>query len=142
MAGVATPHELEVVVPHQLRGARLGAVGEALAAQHLEDDGLVLVARNWRVRSGELVGELDVVALAPDGLLVVCEVKSRRDAERFDGAIAAVGPVKRQRIRRLAAAFLADHPSRVEGVRFDVVALDLAPRGGDRVRLTHLPDAW
>lgn len=116
--------------------ARLGAFGEQAAARHLtECDGLRLLARNWRVAAGELRGELDLVALDERaGCLVVAEVKTRRDASRLGGAVGALSPRKRQRVRRLTAAFLHDSGLRVGRVRLDAVAVDLAPSP----RLTHL----
>jgi putative endonuclease len=121
-------------------GGGLGRLGEDLAVRHLtRDDRLELVARNWRIRTDEVRGELDVVARDPDdGTLVVCEVKARRDAERFDGALAAVGPVKRQRLRRLTLAFLRELSTPVPRVRLDVIAIDM----GREPVLTHVEAAW
>lgn len=112
-----------------------GALGEDLAAAHLVTDGCELVARNWRLSAGELRGELDIVAVDPRlGCVVVCEVKARRDAARFGGALAAVPPRKAARIRALTAAFLRDARLPYPRVRLDVVAIDL---GRDPV-LTHV----
>lgn len=114
----------------------IGALGEELAARHLEvDDGGQIVARNWRLTAGELRGELDLVAVDPAaGAVVVCEVKTRRDADRFGGALSAIPPRKAAKIRALTAAFLREaclpHPR----VRLDVIAVDL---GRDPV-LTHV----
>jgi putative endonuclease len=115
-----------------------GELGEALAARHLEhDDGLEVVARNWRLRAGELRGELDVVAVDhARTLVVVVEVKARRDAGRFGGAISAVPPRKARQVRALTAAFLRDAALPYRRVRLDVVAVDLGPRPV----LTHLLD--
>src|SRR6266498_3671967 len=55
------------------RRAQLGRDGEELACQRLAALGLLVVARNWRCR----LGEVDVIAAGP-GLLVFCEVKARR----------------------------------------------------------------
>ena len=109
------------VAPHQ----RTGALGEDLAAQHLADQGLEVVARNWRVARGDLRGELDLVALDHDArVVVVVEVKTRR-GDGFGGALAAVTPRKQARIRRLAVAFLLDARLPYRQVRLDVVAVRL-----------------
>ncbi len=115
---------------------RTGVLGEDLACRHLvEDDGLTIVARNWRLASGELRGELDVVAAdEATGCVVVCEVKARRDAERFGGAVAAVSPRKRAQVRSLTAAYLRETRLPHRQVRLDVVAVDL----GRVATLTHL----
>src|SRR6056297_525843 len=113
----------------------LGRLGEHLAARHLRSDGLELLARNWRIADGEVRGELDLVAveIATD-TLVVCEVKTRRDAARFGGAGAALPPCKHRRLRLLTAAFLREQPERYAHVRLDLVAIDLGRQAG----LTHL----
>jgi putative endonuclease len=105
----------------------LGTLGEELAARHLRvDDGLEVIARNWRLARGELRGELDLVALDhARGCVVVCEVKTRRDAERFGGALAAVPPRKRAKVRALTAAFLREAALPYGRIRLDVVAVDL-----------------
>ena len=119
--------------------AGTGALGEELAARHLaQDDGLCVLARNWRLAAGELRGELDLVAVdEARGQVVVCEVKARRDAARFGGAISAVSPAKRAQVRRLTAAFLRDAPLPFWRVRIDVVAVDL----GQTPQLIHLEAA-
>ena len=150
------------------RRVRLGARGEQLAAFHLEEhDGLQVIARNWRVTLDELRGELDVVARDPqDGTVVVCEVKTRRDAARRDGAVGALGPRQQARIRRMVGVLLATGELRARQVRFDLIALDLGaldlcarpdddtertPRRsaarvsdgpGEVVLLVHHRDAW
>jgi putative endonuclease len=104
------------------RRVQLGREGERLACARLTEAGLRVVARNWRCR----LGEIDVIAASP-GLLVFCEVKTRR-GDAYGTAAAAVTPAKQARLRRLAAAYLAsvDHgPCRV---RFDVVTVRW-PRG-------------
>jgi|Tabmets5t2r1_1033131.scaffolds.fasta_scaffold200102_1 putative endonuclease len=101
----------------------LGRLGETLAATLLEAVGLRIVARNWRCRDGEI----DLVAAGP-GLLVFCEVKTRR-GHGYGSPAAAVTPMKQVRLRRLAAAYLGANPTPSCRVRFDVVAVTW-PRGG------------
>jgi putative endonuclease len=101
-------------------GARqaLGAAGEAQAAAWYEDNGYLVLDRNWRCRDGEL----DLVAAAP-GVVVFCEVKTRR-GDRFGAPFEAVTVVKQRRLRGLAAHWLADHPAaRASRVRFDVASV-------------------
>ena len=116
-----------------------GALGEELAAGHLQQrHGLTIVARNWRLATGELRGELDLVALdAGSRELIVCEVKTRRNAGRFGGAVAAVSPRKRAQVRRLTAAYLREGATQHRQVRLDVIAVDL----GEVATLTHLAAA-
>lgn len=119
--------------------APLGSLGEDLACHHLTvDDRLTIVARNWRLAAGELRGEIDVVGVdEASGCVVVCEVKTRRDAHRFGGALAAVSPKKRSRVRALTAAFLREAALPFHRVRMDVIAIDV----GRDPTLTHVMDA-
>lgn len=117
---------------------RLGARGEDAAAEFLAARGHAVLARNWRLAAGELRGELDLVTRAPDGMLVVVEVKTRRGSG-YGGALASVTPRKQARIRSLAAAFLQQTRLRAGRVRFDVIAVDVS-RGQPRIQ--HLPDAF
>jgi len=88
-----------------------------------EANGYEVVARNWRCRDGEL----DVVARR-GRLHVFCEVKSR-SSDAFGVPAEAVGPVKRARLRRLAALWFAGQPAARPGagrggpVRFDVACV-------------------
>ncbi len=127
-----TEAEREALLAHEA----LGRAGELLAARHLgRDDHLEVLARNWRVADGELRGELDLVAVDPmRGTLVVCEVKTRRDADRFGGAVAALDHRKHRRLRALTGAFLREQGARFPSVRLDLVAIDV----GHRPRLTHI----
>ncbi|HUH07937.1 MAG TPA: YraN family protein [Egibacteraceae bacterium] len=118
--------------------ARLGRLGEDLAARDLEAAGLVLVVRNWRCSRAGVRGEIDIVAW--DGpTLVFCEVKARRGA-RAGGPFAAVTPRKRSQLRRLAAVFMADTGLRADEIRFDVVGVDWSP-DSSAARVTHLRGA-
>jgi putative endonuclease len=101
----------------------VGRYGEDVAARHLQDAGLVILARNWRCPDGEI----DIVAR--DGtVLVVCEVKTRSGLG-FGSPMEAVTPRKAGRLRRLARHWLAAHPVHATEVRFDVVGVVRPERG-------------
>lgn len=106
-------------------GAR-GAGWEQAARRELERAGLRLRAANVRYR----FGELDLVMEDAD-VLVFVEVRYRRDAG-YGGGAASVGPRKRGRLARAAAAYLAASPALARRpCRFDVVAIEgeaTAPR--------------
>src|SRR5688500_6771313 len=105
------------------RRSLLGRRGEEIAAAHLKDRGLVLLARNWRPTGCELRGELDMVG-RHGGTLVVCEVKARLGADA-ETTLLAVTPRKQHRLRLLARRFIQETGVRPEQVRFDVVAVRL-----------------
>ena len=110
-----------------------GRWGERRAAAHYRALGFEIVALNWRSPVRELPGELDLV-VEREGLLVFCEVKARQSSG-YGGAARAVDEVKQERIRALAAAWLAGSDRDDVDVRFDVIAID-------GVTLTHLESAF
>jgi putative endonuclease len=97
----------------------LGKSGEDLACRELERRGYAIVARRFRVRSGEL----DIVAR--DGaVLVFVEVKTR-SGRRFGAAAEAVTFAKQRRIARLAGEYLLRHRMAACPCRFDVVSVTM-----------------
>src|SRR3954454_22264863 len=90
-----------------------GELGERIAEEHLQHRGYSIVARNFRTRHGEL----DLIA-ADSRSLVFWEVKTRVAGSRGgpDGPLDAIGPRKRDRLRRMATQWLPAPPRR-EGPR-------------------------
>lgn len=119
----------------------IGAYGEQVAVEHLENAGYTIVDRNWRCE----IGEIDVVALAPGGAasqpsVIVCEVKTRNGLG-FGSGFDAVTPDKAARLRRLGHRWLAENGApHGATLRFDVVAVHLPRRGEPRVE--HLQRAF
>jgi putative endonuclease len=101
----------------------LGRRGEDLAAEYLTQRGMVVLARNWRCRRGEL----DLVASQGDRL-VVCEVKTR-SGPGYGHPAEAVTATKAARIRHVARYWLAEHSTRWCEVRFDVLAVHCPATG-------------
>jgi putative endonuclease len=96
---------------------RLGSTGEDAVARWYEARGFEVLARNWRVREGEL----DLVARR-DGIVVFCEVKTRR-GDAFGTPFEAVTYTKQRRLRTLAIRWLTEHRVRANELRFDVAAV-------------------
>ena len=93
---------------------------ENLVAAWYERQGYTIIARNWRCPRGEL----DVVALR-NRVLVVCEVKARRNAA-FGDPFEAITDRKVLRLRRAAGAFLGANGvglPPIREVRFDAAAV-------------------
>ncbi|MGA9100488.1 YraN family protein [Aeromicrobium sp.] len=109
------------------RNQALGTYGERVAAAHLRSLGMVVLARNWRCR----FGEIDLVAR--DGsTLVICEVKTRTGSSHGTPIEAVLGR-KATRLRRLAAYWLEVHDIEPLAVRIDVVSVVVPPRGAPHV---------
>jgi putative endonuclease len=109
-----------------------------MAAEWLALRGWTILARRWRTPAGEL----DLVVLDPDGVLVAVEVKLRSGSRAGEPAEA----IDRRRLHRLRAALsqfraLPGGGMRT-GLRIDLVAITTAPDG--RWRLVHQRaiDAW
>jgi putative endonuclease len=116
----------------------LGALGERLAAEHLERRGFTIVERNYRTRWGEL----DLVAF--DGhVLAFCEVKTRRLAPDAGNPFEAIRWRKQSRVRRMASSWLRERKERpyAEFIRCDAIGVtfDLS---GRLVGIEHLEGAF
>ncbi|MDQ4120240.1 MAG: YraN family protein [Acidobacteriota bacterium] len=124
--------------------ARLGALGERLAADFLERKGFRLVAANFvvpvgRNRRGALVNtEIDLIAY--DGeTLVFLEVKTRR-SDDFAAPEQAVDLRKQRQITRAARAYRRIF--RIEGAfRYDVVSIVL-PDEKSKPKINLLENFW
>ncbi|MDQ3957902.1 MAG: YraN family protein [Actinomycetota bacterium] len=111
----------------------LGRSGEDAATALYRDLGFEVVERNYR--SGR--GEIDLIARRGD-TIVFCEVKTRR-SDQWGLPSEAVDVAKRARLRKLAAAWMAERKPGYAEVRFDVVSVIV--RDG-RSEVTHVPDAF
>ena len=103
--------------------SRLGALGETVAAAHLEAQGLRVVDCNFRTR----YGEVDIIA-EDAGTLVFVEVKTRRSLA-FGTPEESVTPRKRARLAKVAAAYLQLHGLEQRNWRIDVVGVALQRTG-------------
>lgn len=108
--------------------AAFGRSAEEAACEFLEQQGLTILIRNYRRRSGEL----DVVARDGD-VLVIGEVRTR-SSEQFGGAAASVDGWKQHKIIRAATQLLQQRPELAKmKVRFDVLVV----RGQDVEWIKH-----
>jgi len=119
----------------------LGALGERLAAEHLERAGYRIVERNYRTR----YGELDIVA-AGDRCLVFCEVKTRVTARAGADPFDSIGNGKRSQVRQMAAQWLAERRAQLDEprqprLRFDAIGVKISA-SGRLLSLDHLEDAF
>ncbi len=108
----------------------VGAGAESAAARALAARGYRVLARNVRLRGGEL----DLVCREGD-TFVFCEVKARRPSA-FGHAEEALTAAKRARLVRLAETYLARVGSRGAAFRVELVAVRLGAH--DRVEALRL----
>ena len=107
-----------------------GAAAEAIAAAHLARHGLRILARNWRMRGGEI----DLIC-ADGETLVFVEVRLRTRAD-YGGAAASITVAKQRRLVLAARHYLSGRPE--VPCRFDAVLLDRVHQAG----LVWIKDAF
>ncbi len=106
---------------------------EARVERWLEGRGWRTLGRNVSSRSGEL----DLV-MADGDTIVFVEVR-QRSSDTYGGAAESLTGAKCARVRRAAAAWLAQHAKHEASVRFDAVLV----RGGAQcARVTLVRDAF
>ncbi len=111
---------------------QVGALGEALAVDHLIRIGLRIVNRNWRCR----YGELDVIACDEATRTVVFVEVKTRTGDGYGGLAHAVTERKVRRLRRLAGLWLADQDESWAALRLDVIGVRIGRRRTPEI--THL----
>ncbi|PTA66323.1 YraN family protein [Deinococcus arcticus] len=103
-----------------------GADAEARAAAHLTGLGRAVLARNYRIRGGEI----DLVTREADGTLVFTEVRHRADAAHGHAA-ESVTPRKLALMHRAALTYLLRECGRDDlPCRLEVLTIDGPVDGG------------
>jgi putative endonuclease len=105
---------MAAIIPHTTK--QIGDAGEAVAADYLLAQGLRVLARNFRVKGGEI----DLVCR--DGATTVFVEVRRRASADFGGAGASITARKQQRLILAARYWLARHGECA--CRFDCVLID------------------
>jgi len=98
-----------------------GRRGEDLAHRFLRKQGYTIVARNYRLCSGD--AEADLIARHGEDLVIV-EVKTRATDE-FGPPEQAVNPEKRRHLMRVAREYARKTNTPWERMRFDIVSIVL-----------------
>ena len=95
----------------------VGDFGEGIASKFVENKGYVIIARNYRVKSGEI----DIIAM-DSNVLVFIEVKTRKNSD-FAFAREAVNHKKQSRIKNVARSYIAENFLIYDHIRFDVIEI-------------------
>ena len=113
----------------------LGKWGEDEAALYLEDEGYVIIDRDWKIGKRDL----DILALSPDGkTLVVVEGKTR-SGDEYQQPEEAVDGRKMRNLAIAANAYVKEHQVDKE-LRFDIISV--VGVGHQVEHLEHLKDAF
>ncbi|MCB0358765.1 MAG: YraN family protein [Bdellovibrionales bacterium] len=116
----------------------MGRAGEDAARAYFIRQGAEILERNWRCR----IGEIDLVVL-DRGVLVVVEVKSRRDSRLSrEHLFDTIGARKQHRLRQLAELFVRRNP-RYRGLPLRLDAIGVLFTGDDlsRFEIRHIVSA-
>ena len=113
----------------------LGKWGEDEAGLYLEDEGYVIIDRDWKIGKRDL----DILALSPDGkTLAVVEVKTR-SGDEYQQPEEAVDGRKMRNLAIAANAYVKEHQVDKE-LRFDIISV--VGVGHQVEHLEHLKDAF
>ena len=113
----------------------LGKWGEDEAALYLENEGYVIIDRDWKIGKRDL----DILALSPDGkTLVVVEVKTR-SGDEYQQPEEAVDGRKMRNLAIAANAYAKEHQVDKE-LRFDIISVVGVRHQVEH--LEHLKDAF
>ncbi|WP_421658596.1 YraN family protein [Leptothermofonsia sp. ETS-13] len=113
----------------------LGALGEELVAQWLQEHGWRLLERRWHCRWGELdlvIAQIDPANPACCLSIAFVEVKTRSQGNWDADGVLALTCRKQAKLWKAAQLFLADHPHLAElPCRFDVALVTCYPAKTD-----------
>lgn len=124
--------------------ARVGQIGEDLAARFLIRRKMRLVCSNFKVpigrniRGAAVTGEIDLIALDEDCLCFV-EVKTR-SSDEFAAPLAAVDVRKQRQITRTARIYRKIFNLQNIKFRYDVVSIVLNDQ--DKPKIEHFKNFW
>jgi len=114
------------------KAKEFGVLGEQMATRYLEDNGYVILDRNYRKGHQEV----DIIALDHDELAIV-EVKTRT-SDTFFSPDKAVDHQKRLNLIRVANNYIRKH-HRTEQARFDIIVIITNDNGNE---IKHIKNAY
>jgi len=110
-----------------------GATGEQIATHYLEQQGCVILERNYRYKKAEI----DIIA-QKDKVLLFVEVKTRR-AQKFGYPEESV-TAKKETLFLLAAEEYIFQTNWLYDIRFDIISITLASE--KEYQIHHIEDAF
>ncbi|HSA05806.1 MAG TPA: YraN family protein [Candidatus Gastranaerophilales bacterium] len=109
-----------------------GKMGEKLAAEFLEKQGMKIIEKNWRFSR---IGEVDIIAQDKD-ILIFVEVKTRTSIA-FGHPLEAIRPNKVNTMYKLAEIYINQKQlNAYKGFRVDVIGI----LTGNMPEITHIKD--
>ena len=113
---------------------RIGELGEKLAADFLEKRGYRILARNFKILP---FGELDIIARAPEGVLVFVEVKTL--IATGGGLIPEdnLTAAKLQKLKKASEITLLRKPGLLTNVGWQIDLVAVSFDGEDKPQIRH-----
>lgn len=113
--------------------------GEDAAAKHMKKMGCKVLARNLRLK----MGEIDILCLDPKAdCVIVVEVKARvRKSAATPNPEASITAAKKRKLRTLAKGIAAREDCRGKRIRIDVIAVEFAPDQSKPIAVRHYESA-
>ena len=96
--------------------AETGRRGERAAARYYIQQGCTLLEHNYRIREGEV----DLILRDPEGVLIMCEVKTRTNPNAICRPSNSVTKAKQRRLILAASSYLQQTGQSEAFTRFDV----------------------
>ncbi|MDI6602260.1 MAG: YraN family protein [Thermoanaerobacteraceae bacterium] len=96
-----------------------GNLGENIAAKYLTENGVKILEKNYRIKTGEI----DIVGL-DKGVLVFYEVKTRSN-NNYGTPAESVNYFKQNRIKNTALEFIRETRPKFKSIRFDIIEIVL-----------------
>jgi putative endonuclease len=120
----------------------IGKYGEDVAKQYLKDKGISILESNWRPKNGAVRGEVDIVGMSNNCLLVI-EVKTRT-SNIYGTPFESVTKNKYIKLQKLGACYLKEKQLELKNkdindVRIDVVGINT---NGNISKIEHLESAF
>jgi len=111
----------------------IGTAGEQAAREYLEEKGYEIQKMNYTQK----YGEIDIIALSPENVLVFAEVKTRKNSD-YGLACEAVDRKKQEKIIKTAMSYYYSGD-----MRFDVVEVYYEDNDGFSVKnINHIENAF
>ena len=121
----------------ELTARKIGQCGEIAAARYLRDNGYDIITANFRMK----MGEIDIVAMSPNNVMVFVEVKTRNE-DAIANPSEWVTREKQNKIIATALTFLKIY--KYDGnSRFDVIEVFINKGENHKnARINHIENAF
>lgn len=126
------------------KAKQIATDGEKIAARFLEEKSFQILERNFRASR---IGEIDIVALDPEGILVFVEVKTRSVEKQIYGiqecGFEAVGYIKQRKILASSEMYMQKFCAlNFVRWRYDVLVVQIHPNNGEAPSIWHVENAF